>query len=149
DGLGHFVGGETRNHLVGHGDGVNGGSDFDRAFADVFFVDALVGIEIGVVGVRAGVEGILGQSDPGQGGRIERSAVRTTGGAAVAGGSTHEAPVSERRHGFANHVGGFGRTEDSRAARLTGAGIDVEVSIEIRLVVGRFNANLVVPTVQA
>src|SRR5262249_5050469 len=82
-GLGHGVGSETRDHLVGHGDGVDGGSDFDGAFADVFFVDALVGIGIGVVREGTVVERILREADAGQAGVVERSAVGAAGAAAV------------------------------------------------------------------
>src|SRR5262249_5579155 len=121
------VGGEARNHLVGHSDGVDSGSDFDGAFADVFFIDAFVGIEIGVVGVGTVVESILREADAGQSRVIERSAVRAAGAAAFAGDRSHKAPVGERSHGFADHVGCGGRAEDSCAARLAGAGIDVEV----------------------
>jgi hypothetical protein len=59
--------------LVGHGDGVDGGGDFYCAFAHVFFVDALLGVQIGVMGTV--VESIPGQADSGQAGVVEGSAI--------------------------------------------------------------------------
>src|SRR5215472_8406562 len=40
---------KSRNHLVRHGDRVDGGGNFDRAFSHVFFIDSLVGVEVGVM----------------------------------------------------------------------------------------------------
>jgi len=115
-GLGHVLGFEARDHLVGHGQGVDGGSDFDGAFSYVFFIDALVSVQIGVMREGAVVEGILRQADAGQAGVVKGSAVRAASSAAVAGGNSRKSPIRKGHQGFANHVGGGGGAKNCGAA---------------------------------
>ncbi len=62
---------EARNHFVRHGHRVNGRRDFYSAFTHVIFVNAFVGVVVGVMGEGVVVESILIQADARQPGIIK------------------------------------------------------------------------------
>src|SRR5439155_5383996 len=94
------------------------------------FDDALVGVEVGVPGVGAVLDRVLGEADPGEPGVVERSAVGPAGAAAAGRDRPDHAEVFERLQDLAQDGGRFGRAEDRGAARAPGPRVDVEVAAE-------------------
>src|SRR6185437_5110014 len=104
----------------------------DRGFAQVGLEEALVRIEVGVVGVGAVVEAVLTEPDAGQARMVEAGRIGAAGSAAAAGGGAVEAPVAESRERVGDEGRGLRRPEDAGAAWLARAAVNVQIGIEFR-----------------
>ena len=82
---------------------------------------------------RTIIKRILRQPNSRQSGVVKRSAVRAAGPPAVARCGSHESPIGKRHHGLANHVRCRRWPKYACASRLPGAGINVEIRIQFRV----------------
>src|SRR5947208_4388868 len=85
------------------------------------------------MGERSIVKRVLRQSDSRQARVVERRAVGPAGSAAVGGDSAHEAPIRKRHQRLTHHVRRARRPKHARTPRFSGARINVEVRVQLRV----------------
>src|ERR1035441_6973612 len=128
---GHGFLGEARNHLVAVGGVPYGGGDDGGILLHIVRKDPFVGVEVGVVSQDVVIDGVLRAAHARQAGVVERCAVGAAGGAAAGGADAAHAEIGEVHEQRAQRRGGFRRPEHARAANASGAGIHVEVDIQL------------------
>ena len=129
----HVRGGKPRQHLVAHRQLIQRRRDRDRRVLHVLLDDALVVIQVRVMRVRVVFDRILAEPDAGQPGVVERRAVGAADRPAARGRRAGDAEICERRERLADDVAAADDGPNTLgAARAAGAGIDVQVGVQLR-----------------